>query len=404
MNIVKRIQQANTGRDPERLVLKYRALRASPFAFFRGTCHLFYDRLAETGNKGTAPLVWCCGDLHLQNFGSYKGENRLAYFDINDFDEAALAPATWELVRLAASIDIVLQALDVPRERIAALVADMIGDYARTLANGKAGWIERDTAQGAVRGMLDQLRERSRVDFLDSRTRSGDGQRRLMLDGRKALAVTDAERALVTQTVNVFAASQPRPDFFRVIDVARRIAGTGSLGMARYVVLVEGNGSPDRNYLLDLKHAQPSTLAGLFPHCQPRWRNDAERITRTQQRMQAVTAAFLHPITHVGEPFVLRALQPSEDRLPFDTFKGQNALFDSAVRMMARCTAWAQLRSSGRGNAATADDLTAFATKKKWQHQMAQTAGVMAAQVMADWAGYVAAYDTGSFEISTREG
>jgi uncharacterized protein (DUF2252 family) len=104
MNIVKRILAANRYRDAERVAMKYSAMRSDPFVFLRGTCHLFYDRLPKNGIFKSAPHTWCCGDLHLENFGTYKGDNRLAYFDINDFDEAALAPATWELVRLVTSI------------------------------------------------------------------------------------------------------------------------------------------------------------------------------------------------------------------------------------------------------------------------------------------------------------
>ena len=79
-------------------------MRASAFAFMRGTCHLFYDQLPRSGVFKSAPPVWVCGDLHLENFGSYKGDNRLVYFDINDFDEAALAPVSWDLVRLLTSL------------------------------------------------------------------------------------------------------------------------------------------------------------------------------------------------------------------------------------------------------------------------------------------------------------
>jgi uncharacterized protein (DUF2252 family) len=94
MKVVNRILKANQGRDPERLALKYSAMRTDSFIFLRGTCHLFYDRLPKTGICNSAPLTWCCGDLHIENFGSYKGDNRLVYFDLNDFDEAALAPAS----------------------------------------------------------------------------------------------------------------------------------------------------------------------------------------------------------------------------------------------------------------------------------------------------------------------
>jgi uncharacterized protein (DUF2252 family) len=395
MNIIKRIQKANQGRDPERLALKYRALRADPFAFLRGTCHLFYDRLQEARFEVAAPPVWCCGDLHLENFGSYKGDNRLVYFDINDFDEAALAPASWELVRLAASLHVGSAAQGLPVERAGALVDHLLDAYAQALACGKPAWIERDTAHGAVRALLDQLRERRRVDFLNGRTRLVRKRRRLLVDGRRTLAATDAERAEVTATLQAFAAGQPEPDFFRVLDVARRIAGTGSLGVARWIVLVEGRGSPDHNYLFDLKRAGPSSLGRMFRGLQPHWQDDAHRVAGVQQRMQAVTAAFLHPVTHGGAPFVLRALQPSEDRLPLGHFGHQPDLVDGAVAMLARCVAWAQLRSGGRQGAACADDLIAFAGRKKWRRQVARAAAAAARQVTADWTTFAAAYDAG---------
>jgi len=103
-DVVQCISNFNQNRDLERLTMKYRAMRSSPFVFLRGTCHLFYERLPKTSIFKSAPLTWNCGDLHLENFGSYKGDNRLAYFDMNDFDEAALAPLSMELVRLLTSI------------------------------------------------------------------------------------------------------------------------------------------------------------------------------------------------------------------------------------------------------------------------------------------------------------
>ena len=41
------IQRFNAGREPERLALKYRKMAADCFSFFRGSCHLFYARLAQ---------------------------------------------------------------------------------------------------------------------------------------------------------------------------------------------------------------------------------------------------------------------------------------------------------------------------------------------------------------------
>ena len=87
-NIVDSILKYNAGREPERVALKYRAMRQDAFSFMRGTCHLYYqDWPASDRQLNDAPLAWICGDLHLENFGCYKGDNRLVYFDLNDFDE-----------------------------------------------------------------------------------------------------------------------------------------------------------------------------------------------------------------------------------------------------------------------------------------------------------------------------
>ena len=260
VDVVETIRSFNAGRDPQRLAMKYRNLRESPFVFLRGTCHLFYDRLPNEPLFRRAPMVWSCGDLHLENFGSYKGDNRLVYFDINDFDEATLAPATWDIVRLLASVLVAVDMLHATPGQALRLCMAFVQAYGDELTGGKARWVERETAQGLVRDLLESLKGRSRVDFLDRRTERKRRRRVIRCDGRHALPASDAQRARVTELINAFASEQPNPAFFNVLDVARRIAGTGSLGVDRYVILVEGKGSPDGNYLLDLKQALPSAL------------------------------------------------------------------------------------------------------------------------------------------------
>jgi uncharacterized protein (DUF2252 family) len=104
LDIAAEIAKFNSGGDAERLNMKYQRMRASPFSFLRGTCHLFHKRLPPGGVLEASPPTWVCGDMHLENFGSYKGGNRLVYFDVNDFDEACLAPSLYEIVRLLTSV------------------------------------------------------------------------------------------------------------------------------------------------------------------------------------------------------------------------------------------------------------------------------------------------------------
>lgn len=170
IDVVRSVQAFNAGRDPERLRMKYEAMRKSPFVFLRGSCHRFYERLAP-GALPASPIGWVCGDLHLENFGSFKGDNGLVYFDINDFDESALAPTAWDLVRFLASVRVGAASMSVDRAEAQRLCRAFLDAYAETLAQGEVRWVERDTAVGLVGALLRGLRERKRVPFLDERTK-----------------------------------------------------------------------------------------------------------------------------------------------------------------------------------------------------------------------------------------
>ncbi|WP_454907323.1 DUF2252 domain-containing protein [Variovorax gossypii] len=402
LNVAETIRNYNAGRDPERLAMKYANLRTNPFVFLRGTCHLFYQRLpSDPLFAGKVPAGWVCGDAHLENFGSYKGDNRLVYFDLNDFDEAALAPVTWELVRFLSSILVAGDSLCATTDDADALCNTALDAYVGALLSGKARWVDRDNANGLIGQLLDTLKARTRPDFLDKRTdRKGHG-RAIRIDKKHALAATDAQRDHATRLVGAYAATQDKPGFFKVIDVARRIAGTGSLGVERYIVLVEGKGSPDGNYLLDLKEALPSSLAPYLKLAQPAWPSQAHRVVGLQRRMQAVSMAFLQPIVGAGPDaaasYVLRGLQPSEDRVSLDVKRASLDQIRGVTDEMGQLMAWAQLRSSGRQGSATADALIDFGgSAKSWRKDLMAAAHHCAAQVVKDWEDYCGAYDAGA--------
>lgn len=399
MDIVKRLQDFNAKRDPERLAMKYRNMRSSPFVFLRGTCHLFYDRLPGGRLFERAPPVWISGDLHLENFGSYKGDNRLVYFDVNDFDEAVLAPLTWELVRFLSSVLVGAQSMKVNRPEALALCHAFLDGYVASLAAGKARWVERETAEGMVGELLGAVQTRARPEFLDSRTERTGRKRRIRLDGKKALPVTDQQREQVLRFMQEFAEQQEKPRFFRVLDLARRIAGTGSLGVERYMLLVEGKGSPDGNYLLDLKAAQPSSVTPHLKGKQLRWPSEAHRVVAVQRRFQAVSMAFLQPVALKGTPYVLRGLQPSEDRVALAGWRKRFRRLEHVLKTMGEIVAWGQLRSGGRDGSATIDELIDFADQTRWRGELLDVAEHSAQQVGKDWSAYAAAYDAGQFRL-----
>lgn len=395
-DVIHAIQTFNAGRDPERLALKYANMRASPFVFLRGTCHLFYRRLPDAPVLAEAPAVWCCGDLHLQNFGSYKGDNRLVYFDINDFDESALAPASWDLLRFLTSVLVGAGSMDVKKKEAAELSDAFLDGYCQTLVSGKAGWVERETAHGLIGDLLGSLQGRLRPAFLDSRSELKGKRRRLRVDNGKALPATDEARAKVTKLIGDLAESRDDPRFYEVLDVARRIAGTGSLGVDRYVILVRGKDSPDGNYLLDLKETLPSSLTPYLKTPQPAWKTQAERVVEVERRLQAVPAAFLKPIRVAKRDYVLRDLQPTSDRISLDEGRSGFDAVRGVVTEMGRILASAQLRSGGRDGSAIADELIAFG-QGAWRTALLAVARDCAEQVQDDWKIYSEAWDDGVF-------
>ena len=393
-NVVDSILQYNAGREPERLALKYRAIRQDPFSFMRGTCHLYYsDWPVLDAQLNDAPLAWICGDLHLENFGCYKGDNRLVYFDLNDFDEAVLAPATWELARWLTSILVAAQSLKLPEVDALSLCRIGLDSYAAALRSGKGRWLERETAKGMVRNLLDPMTLRSRKTFLDSRTSVRKGKRSITVDKKRALALKPEEKAQVMAFVETYASEQPKPDFYRPLDAARRIAGTGSLGVERYVILIEGRGGPDENFLLDLKQAVPSALTPYVVHKQPEWTSEAHRVASVQRWAQAISPAFLSAVSFADKPFLFKGLQPTQDRLALEGWKGKLGRLEQVVCSMGEIVAWSHLRSGGRSGSAIADEWIAFGDRRDWQASLLALARSQAAKNESDWGKYAREYD-----------
>jgi hypothetical protein len=79
---------------------KHRRLRESPFAFLRGAYPVW---LVRNAGMTFGPHVLAVGDLHVDNFGTWRTAGGGRGWGVNDLDEAAPGPCGNDLVRLAAS-------------------------------------------------------------------------------------------------------------------------------------------------------------------------------------------------------------------------------------------------------------------------------------------------------------
>lgn len=380
----QRILQFNEGRVPDMLQLKYKLMSEDPFRFFRGTCHLFYEDLSQKINWKDDTKAWICGDLHLENFGSYKGDNRVVYFDVNDYDESILAPATWEVARMLTSIHVAAIVLGLSKEQASELARNYMDTYITSLQSGKALAVEKETVKGLLKIFLMNVAKRSDKDLV--KKRAYINKKRLKLDGIKALVLPNKRH--VIKCAREWLEQHYGKGNVKIHDAARRVAGTGSLGLRRYVVLKEIAATGELR-LIDIKEAAKSSLQPYVSTPQPAWESEAERVKTLQKRGQYVQPAWLHTMEMDGISFVVKELQPTEDKMDLSLCQGKTKRLSGIICNMAQLNASENIRSSGRQGSSIADELIAFANGHvKWKEKVLAYAQKYAVQVLEDYASY----------------
>ena len=395
--VSQKINAFNAQFLPDKVQLKYKLLAADPFRFFRGTCHLFYEDLAKV-SLPASPNTWMCGDLHLENFGSFKGDNRLVYFDINDFDESILGPASWELARFITCIFVGAPVIGIEEKEALQWARLFLEKYAAILANGKARYIEIETANGIVRSFLQKVSLRTQDELL---------QKRILIEKKKVVLNTEIKKylkldtALQTELIhhlqNWALNQEGKLGSCEVLDVCFRVAGTGSLGVKRYLFLMQFTGNKKKYRLLDMKQVLPSSLSPYAGVNQPAWSTEAERVKAIKFRMQNVSPALLSTTVFKGDSFLLQELQPTEDKIDFNIIKDRYKDITEVINNMALLTASAQLRSSGRQGSAMIDDLIGFGNDDQWKEAIIEYARNYAGKVREDHRQFESEYRRGFF-------
>jgi uncharacterized protein (DUF2252 family) len=392
-----RITEFNKGRLPDMLLLKYKAMSLNAFSFFRGTCHLFYQDLSKSKKLPGSPLSWICGDLHLENFGSFKGDNHMEYFDLNDFDEAGLAPALWEVARMVTSILVEADNLGLPEANGLNAAQIFLNAYSVTLKNGKSISVDPRTADGIVKEFLRQVEKRKQKDLLKKLSVVKKGRRMLIADERHFALGETLKEELITFMADAVKQLECLPYRYEIEDVLFRLAGTGSVGAKRYVFLLRNLDMKKKYLLIDMKQALPSSLAPYLTANQPAWTSDAQRVIVVQKRMQNVSPALLSPVYFKDEPYALKQLQPLQDKINFELLKGRRNDIQQVIKEMAILTASAQLRSSGRQNSAIADELVGFGENSSWQQGVLKYASTYVVRVKKDYAEFLSGYNAGLY-------
>jgi uncharacterized protein (DUF2252 family) len=296
-------------REPDLAAIRIARMIESPFSFYRGAAAVMAFDLSSTPVTGIE--VHACGDAHLLNFGLFASPERTLLFDVNDFDETLRAPWEWDVKRLAASATVAarqngfddtateeitrasvrsyrewtadfarMNALDVfyfrvEAERALSLSKTAGPDAKRQLAKVKAntsarvlGKLTVTSAEGVPR-IIDQP-----PILYHSQELKSEEQVRSFYETYRTTARSDVQLLL---------------ERFRLVDVARKVVGVGSIGTRCYIaLLLDRNDFP---LFLQIKEADRSVL-------EPHWKRTAidrqgQRVVEGQRIMQAASDVFL---------------------------------------------------------------------------------------------------------------
>lgn len=381
--------------------MKYAKLSENAFSFMRGTCHLFYEDISKIAGIPEAPLTWATGDLHLENFGSYKGNNRLVYFDVNDFSEAMLIPASWELIRIVTSIFIAFDSLKLSPGKAAKAAQLFLQQYNFYLGKGKAEYLELQTAKDIVKNFLKKVSSRTKKELLETRTCGKQTKLALLVDNKRHFKIKKELKKKLHEHITTWIAKKPGLQKYRCVDIVFHVAGLGSLGVHRYSILLQHSQKPRSYLLLDMKEATPSSILPYAPFPQSTWFSEGERICCIQDYMQNTSPALLSATRFNKADYVIKELQPSSDKMDFKLFRKKYHAINQVISDMALLLASAQIRSSGRKGSATADELMQFANAPGWPGKIFLLAKSYSQVMLQYYREYKKDYRKGMF---TRQG
>jgi uncharacterized protein (DUF2252 family) len=363
---IKLLQHSNRGRLPELLPIRYGRMRQSPFAFFRGAAAVMAWDLSKT--PATGIRVQACGDCHAANFGGFASPERRLLFDINDFDETLRAPWEWDVKRLGASIILASREIGMSAGSCRDAVLTMAASYRlhmREYAKMRAleVWYSHMDAEvfideaktQAARERWKQVEQKARLQtaehifpkmakVIKGRTRIVDHPP-LVYHPR----AIDLIRKHVTEMFHQYRRTLPEErrvilDRYRIMDIARKVVGVGSVGTRCDVaLLMAGEHDP---LLLQFKEALPSVLD---PYAgKSRYANHGERVVTGQRMLQSASDVFLGwTRDQKGHSYYFRQLRDMKMKIDLD-----NLTKDDWIEYVEIC-GWTLARAHARtGDAA----------------------------------------------------
>lgn len=272
----------------ELVPVRHTRMLQSPFAFLRGSAAVMAADLAPAPTTGLR--VQACGDMHVANFGVFASAERQLVFAINDFDETQPGPWEWDVKRLVASAFVASQYLGgsgAEREEAVRAASSSYRQRLRRYAEMGELEIWYDTISShrlldslppalrpAAEAVFGKARKRNHMQVLGKMTDLVDDRHRIVEQRPFVVRETHSSAGRPIQEAVGLALAAYLDSLaperrqllarYRIVDVAKKVVGVGSVGTRCWVALMQGRDEDDPVFL-QLKEAQTSVLAAHLP-------------------------------------------------------------------------------------------------------------------------------------------
>ena len=341
--VIEAIQQANAPLSTAHRQAKYAKMAASPYRFFRGSNHLYWQdvwhdwRFALFGGWPNTQ-TWLQGDAHAYNFGAYGHHDDQVRYGMDDFDDALIGDYQYDVWRLAISL--VLDArenAELSPKAIDKALNKLLEGYMDTLSVHREDdvaihAITLDNAKDPLKSFMGKVADKqSRARMLEKWTTLDPDKGRQFAERPGKLANLPADvasqlRRIIEQEYQQtlqHPIKESDPQHFFVKDTARRLdAGTGSLGVERYYVLIEGGADHEHDdVILDIKEQVTPEAYRLMDKAQQQaWRklfpNEGIRHAAAFHAIAEHPDAYLGWLTMNGKVFSVRERSPFKKDYP----------------------------------------------------------------------------------------
>ncbi|MFD1627044.1 DUF2252 domain-containing protein [Azospirillum griseum] len=342
--------------QPAEVATKMDKMAVSPFAFYRGTAHLFYRDMANLPpsaylNTATA-RVWIDGDLHLQNYGGVRDSAGNDVFDISDFDESYIGPYVWDVRRMAVSLVLAARELGFSQTDQNSLIDQFVDSYLNKLGDFKGTDDEKSyrlkagDLSNVAKDVVQKVGKKNRSDFLAKYSAVSGGVRRFNTDASLVMppSATAIGAAMPAYIASIASGKRQPAAFYTVKDARQRMgSGVGSLGRARYWVLIEGaTTSADDDVILEMKEMGSSAVALANPGGLPATaygNHEGARVAMSNKAGLTNTDPLIGSTTINGKDFFVKEKSPFQQDFDYTALKGNLGNFKDTVAAMGKILA-----------------------------------------------------------------